>query len=377
MVLAAKLVGPGELAVQDFPYTKPDANALTLRVEMCGICGTDKHTFKGEITQYGGKAIQYPTIPGHEILGRILEIGSRDEPLTDFNGSRLREGDRVVVLPNIGCGKCYFCNHGFPPYFCPDTLDYGNLLNCSEAPYLFGGWSEVMYLIPGTTLFKVPESMPPEIAVLTEVFAVTASLDKAKEFSTIGNEGFRFADTVLVQGAGPIGIAHLVKAQMLGAGQVIVIDKSDYRLSLAKKLGADHVLNIEVLGFEKVLKSVTEITNGLGADVAIECAGEPEAVVQGLEFLRTGGMYLVVGVFVAKGDISFDPHRLILAKNARIIGIGGDGLTSYGPSIKMLEKWARILPIKDIVTHRFHVSEAKAAIQQALDLNSCKVVFEP
>ncbi len=377
MVLAAKLVGPGNLLVQDFPYTKPSVDALTLKVEMCGICGTDKHTFRGENSQYGGKVLQYPIIPGHEILGRILEIGPRDEPLVDFYGSVLREGDRVVVLPNIGCGKCYFCKHGFPPYYCPDTLDYGNLLNCSKAPFLFGGWSEVMYLVPNTTLFKVPESIPPEIAVLTEVFAVTASLEKAKEFSTVSNEGFRFGDTVLVQGAGPIGMAHLVKAQMLGAGQVIVVDKSDYRLSLAKSLGADYVFNIEELGFEQVFKNILELTNGLGVDVAVECAGVPEAVVQGLEFLRVGGMYLVVGVFVSMGNISFDPHRLILAKNARIIGVGGDGSTSYGPSIKLLEKWSKILPLDKIVTHRFPISEAGAAIQQALDLNSCKVVFEP
>jgi len=377
VVLAAKIVGPGNLEVQDFPYTKPGPNAVTIKVEMCGICGTDKHTFRGENTQYGGRPVQYPIIPGHEILGKILEIGSREEPLTDYYGSPLREGDRVIVLPNIGCGKCYYCKHGFPPYFCPDTVDYGNLLNCNKPPYLFGGWAEVMYLLPGTTLFKAPDSMAPEIAVLTEVFAVTASLDKAKEFCTVANEGFRFGDTVLVQGAGPIGIAHLVKAQMLGAGRVIVVDKSDYRLALAKELGADYVFNIDELGLNKLLKSVMDITNGLGADVVVECAGVPEAIIQGLEFLRVGGMYVVVGIFVSLGEISFDPHRLILAKNARIIGIGGDEPTSYGPSMQLMAKWANFLPLNKIVTHRFKIADAKLAIQQALDLNSCKVVFEP
>lgn len=377
MVLAVKLAGPGNLRVEELPYTKPGPGAVTIKVEMCGICGTDKHSFRGENTQYGGKKLQYPIIPGHEILGRIMEIGPRDEPLQDYYGALLKEGDRVIVLPNIGCGKCYYCKHGFPPYYCPDTLDYGNLLNCASAPYLFGGWSEFMYLLPGTTLFKVPDGLAPEVAVLTEVFAVTAGLDKAKEFSTVAAEGFRFGDTVLVQGAGPIGIAHLVKAQMLGAGRVIVVDKSDYRLQLAKAMGADHVFNIESLGFDKVLKGVRDITGGRGADVVAECAGLPEAVVQGLEFLRSGGMYLVVGIFVSMGDISFDPHRLILAKNARIIGLGGDEPTKYGPSMWLLKKWEKYLPLNRIVTHRFEISEAEQAMQQALDLNSCKVVFEP
>lgn len=377
MALALKLERPGEIKLTDFPYTKPRENAVILKVEMCGICGTDKHSFRGENIQYGNRPLTYPIIPGHEIVGKIHEIGPREQPLIDYDGQILKEGDRVVILPNIGCGKCYYCKHGFPPYFCPNTVDYGNQLNCENPPYLFGGWAEYMYLLPRTTFFKVPEQLPLELAVLTEPFAVAgSSLDKAKEFSNLTTEGFRFGDTVLIQGAGPIGLAHLIKAQMLGAGNTIILDKSDFRLALSKELGADYTFNINNLKINELLSNIRDITGGRGADIVIECTGSPEAFIEGLQFLRAGGMYLVVGIFVSKGLISFDPHKEILAKNARIIGIGGDDPNSYATSMKLMQKWNKFLSINKIVTHRFKLKDVNLAIEKAFDENSCKVVFE-
>jgi L-iditol 2-dehydrogenase len=373
-VLAAVISSPGRIELREFPYTPPDKNCVTLKVEMCGICGTDKHTFLGQNVQYGGKPIEYPVIPGHEIVGRILEIGPREEKLRDFYGSVLHEGDRVVVLPNISCKDDYFSAHGFPPYMCPDPIDYGNQLNCKSPPYLFGGWSEIMYLLPGTKLFKVPDEVPSNLAVLAEPMAVTAGLDKAKEFSSVNREGFKFGDTILIIGAGPIGLLHVIKARMLGADDIIVLDKSDYRLSIAKELSADFIFNVTMTAADTLRKSVYDITDGRGADVVVEAAGTPEAFIQGLQLLRNGGFYIEVGNFVSAGKVNIDPH-LILSKNARIIGIGGDEATSYGPSMRMLMRWSRYLPIERIISHRFPLKEVTEALQISLSLESSKIVL--
>ena len=133
-----------------------------------GICGTDKHTFQGFTTQYGARKLEFPLIQGHENVGTVAAIGGNGK-FTDFEGIPLKVGDRVVVGANVSCGKCYYCRHDFPYCCCENTLDYGNLLSAKNPPYLFGGWSQYMYIIPGSFLVKVPDDLPSEVAVLTEI----------------------------------------------------------------------------------------------------------------------------------------------------------------------------------------------------------------
>jgi L-iditol 2-dehydrogenase len=103
------------MEIRNFPLPEPEPGAVLIRMEMSGICGTDKHTFSGFTTQYAGteheRTIPFPIIPGHENVGRIVQFGLSDEPLLDFTGQPLREGDRVVIAPNLVCGKCYYCRH--------------------------------------------------------------------------------------------------------------------------------------------------------------------------------------------------------------------------------------------------------------------------
>ena len=149
-----------------------------------------------------------------------------------------------MVGANVSCGDCYYCRHDFPYYFCQNMTDYGNNLSAADPPHLFGGWSQYMYIVPGSFLVRVPDDLPSEVAVLTEVMAVTVGLDRAKQMSAFPSEAFLFDDTVVVLGVGPLGMCFLMKARMLGAGNIIAVDLSDYRLQFAKRLGADHVLNV-------------------------------------------------------------------------------------------------------------------------------------
>jgi threonine dehydrogenase-like Zn-dependent dehydrogenase len=262
-------------------------------MEVSGICGTDKHTYQGYTGQYGGagepRPIPFPIIQGHENVGTIAAIGG-DGRYDDFEGVSLKVGDRVVIGANVSCGQCYYCRQDFPYYCCEKTVDYGNNLSAAQSPHLFGGWAQYLYVVPGSFLVKVPDDLPSDIAVMAEIMAVTVGLDRAKQISAFPSESFRFDDTVVVLGAGPLGLCFVMKARMLGAGNIVAIDLSRYRLDFARKLGADYLINALQTSAPERREAVRQLTHGRGADVVVECAGVPQAVAESLELLRVGGL---------------------------------------------------------------------------------------
>ncbi|MFY9742810.1 MAG: alcohol dehydrogenase catalytic domain-containing protein, partial [Candidatus Sulfotelmatobacter sp.] len=153
-VLAATLVEPGHYELREYPLPEPQPGCVLVKMELSGICGTDKHTFQGYTTQYGGRSLEFPIIQGHENVGTIAAIGGEGHYI-DFEGIPLQVGDRVVVGANVCCGQCYYCRHDFPYYCCEKTTDYGNNLSAKHPPHLFGGWSQYMYIVPGSFLVKV------------------------------------------------------------------------------------------------------------------------------------------------------------------------------------------------------------------------------
>jgi threonine dehydrogenase-like Zn-dependent dehydrogenase len=375
-VLAATLVKPGKYEIREYPLPEPAAGCVLIRMEMSGICGTDKHTFQGYTTQYGGRALEFPIIQGHENVGTIAAIGGNGK-YTDFEGVALREGDRVVVGANVACGECYYCRHDFPYYCCEKTTDYGNNLSAKNPPYLFGGWSQYLFVVPGSFLVKVPDDLPSEVAVLTEIFAVSVGLDRAKQMSSFPNESFRFDDTVVVLGVGPLGMCFLMKARMLGAGTIIAVDKSEYRLNFAKRLGADFAVNVGTMSQEERLRTVKDLTHGRGADMVIECAGVPQAVPEALEMLRVGGLLVEAGNFSDLGEVPISPHRHICAKNARILGVGGEEPAAYGPGMRQMARYMKNYPLREFVTHRYGLRDVDAAMKKSVEAESMKVVLEP
>ncbi|NIR41810.1 MAG: alcohol dehydrogenase catalytic domain-containing protein, partial [Actinobacteria bacterium] len=175
-VTAATLVAPHDIRIGTYPMpAELEPGAVLVRMRASGICGTDKHTFRGETEQYVGteheRSTPFPIIQGHENLGVVAELGAGGA--VAFDGSPLEIGDRIVPAPNRACGACRFCTGDFPYYFCRRLENYGNSLSSAEPPHLFGGFAEYLYLRPGTPVFKVPDALPDDVAVLTELFAVT------------------------------------------------------------------------------------------------------------------------------------------------------------------------------------------------------------
>jgi len=378
-VRAAVVHAPGRFSVERFPEPDPGPGAVVLRIAFSGICGTDKHTWRGESVQYAGtdheRDAAYPLICGHENVGTIAAIGPGDPPF-DEDGRPFRVGDRVVPVPNVTCGRCRFCLGDYPYYLCTALQDYGNSLSCAQPPHLFGGWAELMYLLPGTRLFRVPDELPDELAALTEVLAVTHGLDTAQLLASTGG-GFRFGDTVLVIGAGPLGLLHLAKADLLGAGRLMAIDLLPERLEVARAFGADVLVDASACSREERLGRVQEATGGLGADVVVVTSGRAETFPEALELARPGGTVIEAGAFVDLGPVPVDPNRHVCARGLTILGIGGEVLSQYGPSLRMLARHRDRLPFDALITDRVALEEVGDALELAQTGAAAKVLVAP
>ena len=374
-VQAATLVGPRRIEIRDYPLpTDLEPGAVLLRMIASGICGTDKHTFRGETVQYAGTARErrtpFPIIQGHENVGTVEAIGPGGALAHD--GTPLQVGDRVVPAPNRHCGVCRNCQRGFPYYLCADLENYGNSLSSAQAPHLFGGWADVLYLRPGTAVFRVPDELPSEVAVLTEIFAVTHSLERVAAVRRPG--GFLPGDSVGVVGVGSLGMAHLVKAALMGAGRVIAIDRSAKRLALARRLvDADTVLVGD--DPDQVRAEVLGLTGGDGVDVAVNATGFPGSFATASTLVRDAGTIVEVGAFVDMGPEAFNP-AVICGRNLTVMGTGGEDLNAYAGTLALLTRHHRTIPFAEMVSHVFPVADAELAVQTSLDAeNATKVLI--
>jgi threonine dehydrogenase-like Zn-dependent dehydrogenase len=364
MVTAATLVAPRTLEIRDYPLpTALEPGAVLLRMVASGICGTDKHTFRGETVQYAGTAMErstpFPIIQGHENVGVVAAVGPGGALAQD--GRPLVEGDRVVPAPNRACGACRPCLRGFPYFLCRNLENYGNSLSCAEPPHLFGGWAEYLYLRPGTAAFRVPDEVASDVAVLTEIFAVTHSLERAAAVRSPG--GFRPGDSVAVVGVGSLGMAHLVKAALMGAGEVIAVDRSAKRLALAQRLV--RARTVAATGDEAVA-AVRDLTGGEGVDLVVNATGFPGSFASAVGMVRDAGTIVEVGAFVDMGPEAFNP-AVICGRSLSLLGVGGEDLAAYPGTLALLARHQGAVPFAEMVSHRFPVAEAAQALETSLD----------
>jgi L-iditol 2-dehydrogenase len=380
-VKAAVMVGPGKMEVKNLPY--PDhlePGACIVKMEMSGICGTDKHAFKGETLLYGGTESEqnmvFPSVHGHENSGIVVEMNGKGSEI-EYSGKELKIGDRVTNCPNVICGECWYCRnvHAYP--YCPNHQGIGMTYYSDRFPYIVGGWSEYMYLPPKAWVYKVPEYLNVELACLSELFVVTAILDRAKELTALGGKGFHFGDTVVIQGSGAIGMMMIAKARMLGAGKIIALDSNPMKLELSKEFGADLGINVSSMSNKEIVDTIRAETEGRGADVVVETVGTAEVLRVGLEMLRRGGTYLETGNFVDTGEVSLNAHRHIAAKNVLLYGNSNHPHDGYYAAMDMMHRYRNEFPFEKLITHRFKLDQAEDALKKSYESDSLKVVFEP
>jgi threonine dehydrogenase-like Zn-dependent dehydrogenase len=375
--VAAVMEGPGRIALRELEVPEPEPGAVVVAIHLSGICGTDKHTFRGESKQYAGtkheRDLEYPLTCGHENVGTVAAIGG---PVFASDGTPLAVGDRIVPGANVPCGHCYYCLNDYPYYFCQNLEDYGNSLNLSRPPGLFGGWSEYLYLLPGTPLFRVPDALPDEVAVITEVMAVTHGVDTALTLLGL-HGGTRSGFSVAVLGIGPLGLCHLVKSRMLGAGFVAASDVLAGRLERAAAFGIDLALDATALDPDDRLDAVLDATGGRGVDVALDCSGVPATFTESLQFVRTGGVVVEAGAFVDMGPVQINPNSAICSRNVSVIGVGGEMATQYEPSMRLMVANLDRYPLREIVSHVLPLDQAQDAVMLAQSGQAMQVALDP
>jgi threonine dehydrogenase-like Zn-dependent dehydrogenase len=243
------------------------------------------------------------------MTGRVAKLGARVK--TDSLGRRLAEGDRVAYAYFYPCGRCPACLNK-EPAAC--LMKVGRPAGPSEFPYFHGAFAEYYYLRPGGAIFKVPDALGDEL-----VSPVNCALSQV--IFGLHRAGFRFGDTLVIQGAGGLGVQAAAVAKDMGASVVIVIDQIAGRLELARAFGADHTINLKDVPERKErVNLVRTWTGGAGADVACDFVGFPQVVPEGLDMLRAGGTYLEIGTISRGATVELEPATLVWGAK-RIVGV--------------------------------------------------------
>ncbi len=365
--------GPGRPPVMNrVPRPSVPEKAALIRIDSCGVCGTDLHILKG----HWPKPLPWPITLGHELTGVIEEIGP--ELNVDFMGHPLSVGSKVMLPPLMPCGECYYCVH-YPARAnkCLNPTYYGRYIPFSKPPHLWGGWAEMVYvdldMLPGTKVYKLPDDMSLKLASLAEpLTSCVRGLNRAIR-SPGAADGFRVGDTVVVQGSGPIGLLALVAAHEMGAGRVVVIGAPEKpRLEICRSFGAVETISIEKYRTsEERVGAVREVVGGFGADVVMECSGHPSSGPEGIEMLRDGGTYVEMGQFTDAGAIETNWHR-ICTKDLTIVGSWAFTGNDIPLAIDMLHRAVDKYPW-DLMQEEFPLTEAGVA-QAVADANTMKVV---
>lgn len=324
-VAAATLVGPGRVEVRRYPRPRVDPRGGLLRVEVCGLCGTDVEQLHGDFT--GSTWPAGPLIPGHEVVGVIDEIG--DEAAARWG---VAAGDRVAIEPNLPCGTCANCLRGSYPScqgWSPAPMAYG-FIPTAHPPALWGGWSELMVLHPNTVLHRVPDGVAPGTASLFNALAMGFRW-------AVTLPGLQLGQTVVVLGAGQRGLACVAAARAAGAGLIVVsgLASDAHKLEAAKALGADVTVDVEARDLVEVVRDVTA---GELADVAVDASAHATApVLQALACVRPEGTVVLAGL---KGGKPVDglPVDDVVLRGIRVIGARSAGWDAYEQALAHLSR---------------------------------------
>jgi threonine dehydrogenase-like Zn-dependent dehydrogenase len=371
---------PGSMRVAEFPVpTVPDDAAL-LDVSLCGICGTDKHIYMDQLRSHPfGMPTRFPIIPGHEVVGRVEKIGPKAAKRMSLTGGTLSPGDRVVPVVDLRCEECVGCKMHPGWASCERGETYGWGISSHDPPHLFGGFAEKIYVLPQTKLARVPDSVPDEVAVFAEVLSVGyTSVARISHSMQLAGDGRSFVGDVVVQGSGPLALAHVIAAKIAGAHRIVVVGMPEYRVEFMRRFGVDVAFDVSKMNREERTAKVADAIGGEGADVVFECTGDAGVVEEGLSYLKPFGCYLVAGIYSDTGKTTtLNVQKFVSGRYATIVGNGGQTEQSYAQALRMMESFGGRMPFDGIVTHKFPLDRHAEAMAVAISEQSMKVAFQP
>ncbi len=358
MIRAAVIPAPYQpLEVRSYPEPNLEPGAVLLKTLASEVCGTDVHLWHGRLA-----GVPYPLIPGHISVGEVLETGGA---VSDINGDQVVPGEAVTFLDVHGtCYNCWYCLVAKQSTRCPHRRVYGITYGAEDG--LLGGWSERIYLKPGVKIVKMAASVSPE-----EWIAGGCGLPTA--LHAVDLAGIKLGDRVVVQGAGPVGLSACALAAASGASWVGVIDAVPHRLKTAKKMGADTLIPLD----SDMVNAVRQATGGRGADVVIEASGSPAAVPQGCQLARDGGRYIVVGQYSDNGDAQLNPHYDINRRHLTIQGCWGVDFSHVYRAMEALARFGDRFAWTDIISARYKLEDAGAALAAVESRKVVKALIVP
>ncbi len=352
--------GPGQpLVAHQFSLPALEPAELLVEVACTTICGSDLHTYQGR------RQTPCPTILGHEILGRIAQLPPGPTPL-DLHGNPVEVGDRITWSIAASCGDCFYCGHELPQK-CESLFKYGHEPIAERHP-LSGGLSQYCHLARGTSLVRLPEHLPDKVACPLNCATATVA-------AALCVAGDCRGATVLVQGAGMLGVTAVAMAMARGAARTIVCDYDEGRVRLAAQFGA--TLAIPLLpGSDALAAAVRDATCGRGVDVALELSGSPDAVEAGLPLLRIGGRYVLVGAVFPSRDVGVQAE-IVVRRLLRIEGIHNYTPADLLAAVEFMADYHGRYPFASLVTASFLLDDAEAAFQHAIASRSPRVAVVP
>jgi L-iditol 2-dehydrogenase len=369
-VNAAVMTEPGTIELREFPKPEIADDEILLKVERTGICGSDKHMYAGHMP------LQFPIVPGHELVGVIEELGARAAEEMAVVGGALAVGDRVTTTPSSqACGKCWYCLH-MPqrPTLCANRYVHG-FVSSDVAPTPRGGFSEYMHLANRSWIFKIPDGLSNDIAVLTEPAAVATRAVERALAPGIPHiaEGLGMDKSVVVLGAGPIGQLVVAALAHVGVDLIIASDLSESRLVMAKEMGAHEVIGAGG-DLEDRLERAKALTHGVGPDIVIETAGVPVVFKESLDFVRRGGIVVEVGHFTDPGGVEIRPN-VVCFKDLDIRGMWAYPAMQFKTALSFLKNTTA--PLDRFITHTMSLAETEKGIEVTGSEGSMKVVVVP
>jgi len=344
-VRAAVLVEPKRIELREFPRPAIGRDDALLRIEACGICGSDYEQYEGVAPQHEDYT-QFPVIPGHEPLGVIEEIGAEARQRWGVS-----EGDRVAVRSGYGCGRCAACAR-FEPRACRTRGGTYGYTDVSKPPHLWGGYAEHMYLGALSVVKKMDARIPAGVAVMFNPLA--AGLSWAGTIPATGA-----ADRVVILGAGQRGLCCVIAARAAGARQIVItgLARDAGKLALARELGADVTIDVEK---EDVVARAREATGG-GAEVVVDTTpNAPQSLVHAMAIAVRKGRIVVAGL---KGQLSARevPVDDIIYKELSIRGVLSMSVDDTFRAIDVIESGH--YPFEKMHTHSFPIDQAEDAIR--------------
>lgn len=357
----AYLVEKQKLEVKTYPIPTINDDEVLVKVEGCGVCGTDVHEYKND--PFG----LIPVVLGHEGTGEIVQIGKH--VTTDMVGKSLKVGDKVVTSVTLARSDEFTTLKPEKANLSSGADVYGLL---PDDEYRFNGWfGEYIVLRKGSSIFNVSDMGLDERILIEPAAVAVHAVERAKTTNML-----RFDSKVLVQGCGPIGLLVISVLRTMGIQNIIAVDGDTQRLGYAKDLGADFTFNFkEYKDFETMCQAVIDVTNG-GADFAFQCTGVPSAAGNIYKFIRRGGGLCEVGFFVDNGNATVNPHWDFCQKEITVVGSWVYTFRDYVTTLDFLRRAKGIgLPVDRLVTHKFGLDELNKAMEVNMKLEGIKVAY--